>query len=142
MASLNRVMIIGNCGKDAEPRYTNSGQCVAKFSVATSEKFGDADNRQERVEWHNIVIWGRQAELAAQYIRKGRQVYIEGRLQTDSWVDPQGVKHWKTEVVATRFLLLGNRDAAPVHGMADVGPALGEDEFDIGELGPPLSPGD
>lgn len=172
MASLNRVMLIGNVGRDAEVRYTQSGQAVAKFSVATSETFGgrDGGEKQERTEWHNVVVWGRQAEIAGQYIKKGRQVYVEGRLQTSDWVDPQGVKHYKTEVIALRFLLLGRRDeggggggsyggsqgggyssggsqggGAPAGGSQ--GP--GYDDFDVGDLGPPLdmddnplSPGD
>lgn len=121
-------MLIGHAGKDCEPcRFTQSGQAVCNFSIATSEKFGD---NQQRTEWHNIQVWSRNAELAAQYIRKGRQVFVEGRLQTREWVDPQGVKHYKTEIVCSRFLLLGSREA-PVHGSEP-------DAFDVGELGPPL----
>lgn len=160
MAGLNRVMLIGYVGRDAEVRYTNSGQAVANFSLATSEVFGgrDGGERQERTEWHNIVVWARQAEIAGQYVKKGRQLYVEGRLQTRDWVDPQGVKHYKTEIVARSFQLLGRKDDADSYGggshgsKAETGqPAAGPklDEYDIGDLGPPLdmddnplSPGD
>src|SRR5690349_8206986 len=153
MASLNRVLIIGNCGRDAEVRYTTGGQAVASFTVATSETFGgrDGGEKQERTEWHNCVVWARQAEIAGQYIRKGRQVFIEGRLQTRDWVDPQGVKHWKTEVVVQRFLLLGNKNdnggygyqQGQVHaeGLQATPDGLYHDtdaNYDIGELGEPL----
>lgn len=138
MASLNSVHLIGNVGRDAAVRYLQDGTPVAEFTIAMTDKFGDVDNRQERTEWATIKCWRRQAEIAGQYVKKGRQVYVEGRLQTRDWVDPQGVKHWKTEVVAHRFLLLGNREQA-VHGSEP-------DAFDVGELGPPfdapeLSPG-
>jgi single-strand DNA-binding protein len=143
MASLNSVQLIGNVGRDAEVRVTQSGQSVAKFSMATSETFGgrDGTDKQTRTDWHDIVCWGRQAEIAGQYVKKGRQVYVEGRLQTRDWIDPQGVKHWKTEVVAHRFLLLGNREQQAVHGSEP-------DPFDVGDTGPvefdapELSPGD
>jgi single-strand DNA-binding protein len=160
MAGINRVMLIGNVGRDAEVRYTQSGQAVASFSLATSEVYSDktSGERQERVEWHNIVAWGRQAEIAGQYVKKGRQVYVEGRLQTRDWVDPQGVKHYKTEVVARNFQLLGRRDEggprddsghAPAARSGGAAPSQPYDEYDIGDLGPPLdmddsplSPGD
>jgi single-strand DNA-binding protein len=160
MAGINRVMLIGNVGRDAEVRYTQSGQAVASFSLATSEVYSDktSGERQERVEWHNIVAWGRQAEIAGQYVKKGRQVYVEGRLQTRDWVDPQGVKHYKTEIVARNFQLLGRRDEggardegghAPAARGGGATPSQPYDEYDIGDLGPPLdmddsplSPGD
>jgi single-strand DNA-binding protein len=161
MAGINRVMLIGNVGRDAEVRYTQGGQAVASFSLATSEVYSDktSGERQERVEWHNIVAWGRQAEIAGQYVKKGRQVYVEGRLQTRDWVDPQGVKHYKTEVVARNFQLLGRRDdagprdegshAPAARGGGASAPSQPYDEYDIGDLGPPLdmddsplSPGD
>lgn len=145
MASLNKVMLIGHVGRDPEVRYTQNGTAVANFSIATSESWGgrDGGERQERTEWHNIVVWARQAEIAGEYVRKGRQLYVEGRLQTRDWVDPQGVKHYKTEIVSTRFLLLGRRDEAP---QGDIAGASGTqatapgsaDEYDIGDLGPPL----
>jgi len=159
MAGVNKVMLIGHVGRDAEVRYTQGGQAVASFSVATSESWGgkDGSERQERTEWHNIVCWGRQAEIAGQYVKKGRQLYVEGRLQTSNWVDPQGVKHYKTEINCRTFQLLGRRDDAQSSGYsqqsqpAQAAPAqsAATDDYDIGDLGPPLdmddnplSPGD
>lgn len=163
MAGVNRVFLIGNVGRDAEVRYTQGGQAVASFSLATSEVYSDKNSgeRQERVEWHNITAWGRQAEIAGQYVKKGRQLYVEGRLQTRDWVDPQGVKHYKTEIVARNFQLLGRREdsgardeggyASQARGGGGGGhaPSQPYDEYDIGDLGPPLdmddsplSPGD
>jgi single-strand DNA-binding protein len=154
MASVNRVFLIGNVGRDPEVRYTQNGTAVANFSLATTDTWGgrDGGERQERTEWHNIVVWAKQAEIAGQYIRKGKQVFVEGRLQTRDWVDPQGVKHYKTEIVCRNFQLLGRRDDASA---GDYGPRGGApppddaDEYDIGDLGPPLdmdnnplSPGD
>lgn len=145
MASLNKVMLIGHVGRDPEVRYTQNGTAVANFSIATSESWGgrDGGERQERTEWHNIVVWARQAEIAGEYVRKGRQLYVEGRLQTRDWVDPQGVKHYKTEIVSTRFLLLGRRDEMPQGDTAGAGGAPASapgssEEYDIGDLGPPL----
>jgi len=154
MASLNRVMLIGHVGRDPEVRYTQGGTAVANFSLATSESWGgrDGGERQERTEWHNIVVWAKQAEIAGQYVRKGRQLFVEGRLQTRDWVDPQGVKHYKTEIVCQRFLMLGRRDDAPAstgYNAPDQGGGASQEEYDIGDLGPPLdmdnsplSPGD
>ncbi len=159
MAGVNKVMLIGHVGRDAEVRYTQSGQAVASFSIATSETWGgkDGSERQERTEWHNIVCWGRQAEIAGQYVKKGRQLYVEGRLQTSNWVDPQGVKHYKTEINCRTFQLLGRRDDAQTSGYspqtepskAVPGQGAATDDYDIGDLGPPLdmddnplSPGD
>ncbi|HVP38734.1 MAG TPA: single-stranded DNA-binding protein, partial [Candidatus Saccharimonadales bacterium] len=91
MASVNKVILVGNVGRDPEVRTTPSGQTVAKFSLATSENFGSrSGERTERTEWHNIVAWGKQADLCKQYVTKGRQLYVEGRLQTSNWTDPQG----------------------------------------------------
>ncbi len=111
MAGVNKVILIGNLGKDPELRYTPGGQAVGSFSLATSEKWRDKDgNMQDRTEWHNIVVWGRQAEIAKEYLAKGRQVYIEGRIQTRSWEDKEGNKRYTTEIVAQRLNFLGGRD--------------------------------
>lgn len=105
MASLNKVMLIGNVGKDPEIRYIGEGTAVCKFSLATSERFKDkGGQQQERTEWHNIVVWGRLAEVANEYVRKGRQVFVEGRISTNSWTDAEGVKHFRTEIVALNFV--------------------------------------
>lgn len=108
---VNKVILIGNLGRDPEVRSTQSGQPVANFSLATNRRWKDRDgNRQEQTEWHNIVCWGRQAEIAGQYLTKGRQVYIEGRLQTRSWDDRQsGEKRYRTEVICENFQMLGSR---------------------------------
>lgn len=110
MASVNKVILIGNLGKDPELRYTPSGQAVANFSIATTDRWRDKDGQnQQRTEWHNIVTWGRQAEVANEYLKKGSPVYIEGRLQTRSWEDKDGNKRYITEIVARGMQLLGRR---------------------------------
>jgi single-strand DNA-binding protein len=108
---VNKVILIGNLGRDPEVRSTPSGQPVATFSLATSRKWKDqSGTRQEETEWHNVVCWGRQAEIAGQYLTKGKQVYVEGRLQTRSWDDKQsGEKKYKTEVICQNFQMLGGR---------------------------------
>ena len=111
MAAVNKAILIGNLGKDPELRYTPGGQAVASFSLATSEKWRDKEGvMQEKTEWHNIVVWGRMAETAKEYLAKGRQVYIEGRIQTRSWDDKDGNKRYTTEIVAQRLQFLGSRD--------------------------------
>jgi single-strand DNA-binding protein len=111
MKSVNKVILVGHLGKDPEVKYTPQGTPVAKFSLATNERFKDKDgNWQDRTEWHNIVLWQRLAEIAGEYLKKGRQVYIEGRLQTHSWDDKQtGQKKYMTEVVGQDIVLLGGR---------------------------------
>jgi single-strand DNA-binding protein len=106
----NKVFLIGNLGRDPEVRSTTSGQPVANFSLATSRRWKDRDgNRQEQTEWHNVVCFGRQAEIAGQYLTKGRQVFVEGRIQTRSWDDRNsGEKRYRTEVVCENFQMLGS----------------------------------
>jgi single-strand DNA-binding protein len=114
MASVNKVILIGNLGRDPELRYTPGGQPVANFSIATSESWNkkDGSGREERTEWHRIVAWGRTAELCAQYLSKGRTVYIEGRLQTREWENKEGQKQRTTEIVANTVQFIGGgRDA-------------------------------
>ncbi len=111
MASVNKVILVGNLGKDPELRYTKSGEPVANFSVATNEKWKDKQgNKQERTEWHRIVVWGKTAENCAQYLAKGRSVYLEGSLQTQEWTDKQGVKRQTTEIRAYSVQFLGSKD--------------------------------
>jgi single-strand DNA-binding protein len=107
-SSLNKVTLIGNLGKDPELSYTASGIAVAKFSIATSERWkDDAGNTQERTEWHNIVAWRKLAEICGQYLKKGKKVYIEGKLQTRSWDDKNtGVKRYATEIIADDLIML------------------------------------
>jgi single-strand DNA-binding protein len=112
MASVNKVILIGNLGKDPEFKYTPGGQAVATFSLATTEKFADkGGQRQERTEWHNIVAWGKLAELSNQYLKKGRPVYIEGRITNRSWDDKDGNKKYRTEIVVTSMQFLGSHAA-------------------------------
>src|SRR6266571_1562043 len=108
MGSVNKVILVGNLGRDAELRYTPGGSAIAKFSLATTEKWTDkSGSPQERTEWHNIDLWGKQAETLAEYLRKGKQVYVEGRLQTDEYTDKEGVKRKTTRVRCDRVVLLG-----------------------------------
>lgn len=109
--SLNKVLLIGNLGKDPELSYTASGVAVAKFSVATAERWKDQEgNMQERTEWHNIIAWRKLAEICGQYLKKGSKVYLEGRLQTRSWDDKNsGTKRYATEVIADDLIMLDSR---------------------------------
>ena len=108
MGSVNKVILVGNLGRDAELRYTPGGAAVAKFSIATTEVWNDkAGQRQEKTEWHNVDVWGKQAETLTEYLRKGKQVYVEGRLQTDEYTDKEGVKRKSTKVRSDRIVLLG-----------------------------------
>jgi single-strand DNA-binding protein len=107
---LNKVMIIGNLGRDPEMRYTPSGRPVTTFTVATSRSWNTADGeRHTDTEWFNVVAWGNLAEICKQYLTKGQQAYIEGRLQTRRWEDKEGVKHATVEIVATEMMMLGER---------------------------------
>ncbi len=108
--TVNKVMLIGRLGRDPEMRYTSSGTAVVNFSMATNHFTKDqSGNNSEQTEWHNIVAFGRTAEVAGEYLTKGRLVYIEGRLQTRSWDDPNGQKKYKTEVVCSNLQLLGGK---------------------------------
>jgi single-strand DNA-binding protein len=107
MAGVNKVILIGNLGKDPELRYTPSGQPVASFSLATTERWTDKNGqRQDRTEWHNIVVWGKLAELTNQYLKKGRSAYVEGRITSRSWDDKDGNKKYRTEIVANQIQFL------------------------------------
>lgn len=111
---LNKVMIIGNLGRDPEMRYTPSGRPVTSFTVATSRIWNSPDGeRHEETEWFNVVAWGKLAETCRQILVKGQQVYVEGRLQTRRWEDQEGRKHFSTEIVADRMLMLGERRSTP-----------------------------
>ena len=112
MSGINKVILIGRLGSDPEVRYTPSGVAVANFSVATSEEWKNKDTgeKQERTEWHRIVAWRRLGEICGEYLSKGRQVYVEGRIQTRSWDDKDGNKKYMTEIVASDIQFLGSRD--------------------------------
>lgn len=113
MASLNKIMLIGNAGKDAELRYISTGTAQAQFSLAVNNrrKNQSTGEWEDQTEWFNIVVWAEQAERISQYVTKGRQLYVEGRLQTRTWDDDQGQKHYRTEVIAQTIQLLGSRDS-------------------------------
>ena len=115
--SVNKVILVGNIGKEPEVKYTPSGTAVAKFSLATNERYKDkTGNWQDRTEWHNIVAWQRLAEIVGEYVKKGSKIYVEGRLQTSSWDDKEsGQKRYKTEIVANDLVLLSGKgdDAEP-----------------------------
>lgn len=105
---LNKVMLIGNLGKDVELRFTPTGQAVANFSMATTEKWTDkGGQRQEKTEWHSIVVWGKMGENCKKFLEKGRAVYVEGKITTRSWDDTDGTKRYKTEIVAVNVQFLG-----------------------------------
>jgi single-strand DNA-binding protein len=138
MSGVNKVILVGRLGQDPEIKTVGSGQNVARLNVATSENWTGKDGtKQERTEWHRVVVWGRQAENCAKHLSKGRQVYIEGRLQTRSWEDPQGQKKYSTEIVASTVQFLGAGGAERATSttnedsqLNDFGP---EPSFDSGE---------
>jgi single-strand DNA-binding protein len=106
MGSVNKVILVGNLGRDAEVKVTASGQSVASFSIATTETWTKDGEKKEKTEWHRIVLWGRQADTLQPYLTKGKQIYLEGRLETRNW-EKDGQKHYTTEVKADRIVLLG-----------------------------------
>ena len=126
MASVNKVILIGNLGRDPEVRFTQGGTPVANFTMATTDRWSDpSGEKKERTEWHRIVVWGKQAEVAGEYLRKGRPVYVEGSLQTREWVDRDGNKRYTTEVRAQRLQLLGRAEDRATATVG--GPAVGDD---------------
>jgi len=115
--SVNKVILVGRLGRDPETRFTGGGQAVANFSVATDETYKDRNGeRQKRTEWHKIVVWGKQAEIAQQYLKKGALVYIEGRIQSREWQDKEGQKRTSFEIVANNFRMLGGRSEGAAAG--------------------------
>lgn len=113
MAGVNKVILVGNLGKDPEVRHLENGAAVANFSIATSETYKDKNgNRQEQTEWHNIVLWRGLAQIAEKYLRKGSQIYIEGKLRTRSWQDKDGNTRYTTEVVGDQMTMLGGKSSS------------------------------
>ena len=136
--SVNRVILVGRLGRDPETRYTSSGQAVCNFTLATDETYKDrAGERQKRTEWHRIVVWAKQAEIAQQYLHKGSLVYIEGRIQTRQWDDKEGQKRTSVEIVANRFHMLGSRSDAAAAG-AGAGVSAASADADV--QAPPPAP--
>jgi len=108
--SVNKVILVGRLGRDPETRYTGGGQAVANFSLATDETYKDKNGeRQKRTEWHKIVVWGKQAEIAQQYLKKGSLIFLEGRIQSRDWQDKEGQKRTSFEIVCQNFRMLGGR---------------------------------
>ena len=145
MAGVNKAILIGNLGRDPELRYTQSGQPVVNFSIATTESWNkkDGSGREEKTEWHRIVAWGRTAELCAQYLSKGRQVYVEGRLQTREWENRDGQKQRTTEIVANTVQFIGGRGGGgggAAGGGGETGGG-GGGSSDPGSQGPPPDDG-
>lgn len=140
---LNKVMLIGNLGKDPEMKMTPSGQAVARFSVATTENWKNAQGeKQSKTEWHNIVVWGKQAEIAEKYLRKGKQVLIEGRIQYREFTDPAGVKKNFCDIRCDHFAMLGRADEGDRGGYAPKsGAASGARDFDSEPMGAPSAAG-
>jgi single-strand DNA-binding protein len=132
--SVNKVILVGRLGRDPETRYTSGGQAVANFSVATDESYKDRNGeRQKRTEWHKIVVWGKQAEIAQQYLKKGSLVFIEGRIQSREWQDKEGQKRTAFEIVANNFRMLGGRGEGMAAGAGAAAAAPGgarSDDFD------------
>jgi single-strand DNA-binding protein len=140
MGSVNKVILVGNLGRDAELRYTPGGAAVATLNLATTEVWTDRNNqRQEKTEWHRVVLWGKPAESLQEYLTKGKQIYVEGRLQTRQWDDKDGNKRYTTEIKADRVTLLGGGGGAAGRGASGTdrgaahGPSGGADE-------PPMEP--
>lgn len=115
MSGVNKVILVGHLGADPTMRYTQGGTAVCNFNLATTERFTNKNGeREERTEWHRVVTWARLAEICNEYLKKGKQIYIEGRLQTRSWEDQSGNKRYTTEVVANNMVMLGRAGDAPV----------------------------
>jgi single-strand DNA-binding protein len=124
MASVNKVILIGNLGRDPEVRYMPDGAAIANISLATTDTWKDkSGEKQERTEWHRVAFFGKTAEIAGEYLRKGSQVYVEGRLQTRKWQDKDGQEKYTTEIVADRMQMLGSRGGASASAGPGTGPS-------------------
>ena len=136
MASVNKVILIGNLGRDPEVRYATSGSAICNVTIATSRQWKDktSGERQEETEWHRVVFYDRLAEIAGEYLKKGRPVYVEGRLKTRKWTDKDGVEKYTTEIVADQMQLLGSRE-----GMGDGGGEGGGGQRSAPAARPPAS---
>jgi len=122
MASVNKVILLGNLGRDPETRYTTGGDAVTNLRIATTETWKDkSGDKQEKTEWHSVVLFGRQAEIAGEYLKKGRSVYIEGRLQTRKYTDKEGVEKYATDIIANEMQMLGGKEGGGMGGGGDRG---------------------
>src|ERR1700727_2578951 len=130
--SVNKVMLVGRLGRDPETRFTGAGQAVCNFSLATDETYKDRKGeRQKRTEWHKIVVWGKQAEIAQQYLKKGSLLFVEGPIQSREWQDKEGQKRTSFEIVANNFRMLGGRGDGAAAGAGAGGGARHSDDFDV-----------
>lgn len=128
--SVNKAILVGNLGKDPEIRYTASGTAVCNFSIATTESYKDKDgNRQEKTEWHNIVVWRQLAEICGKYLTKGKQIYIEGKLQTRKWEDRDGNDRYSTEIVADQMQMLGSKGDSPAQSQPASSGGMDNNQF-------------
>jgi len=131
MPSVNKVILMGNLGRDPEVRFMPNGDAVCNFSIATTDSWKDkAGEKQEKTEWHNIVMYRRLAEIAGEYLKKGRPVYLEGRLQTRKWQTKEGQDRYTTEIIADSMQMLGGRDGAPAQDSQPSPQPDAKDEFD------------
>ena len=141
MGSVNKVILVGNLGRDAELRYTPGGAAVATLNLATTEVWNDkGGQRQEKTEWHRIVLWGKQAESLQEYLTKGKQIYVEGRLQTRQWDDKDGNKKYTTEIKADRITLRGGGGGGGRSASMDRGSAVAAHAGGGGGDEPPMEP--
>src|SRR5580698_10460908 len=129
--SVNKVILVGRLGRDPETRYTSGGQAVCNFTLATDETFRDRNGeKQKRTEWHRIVVWAKQAEIAQQYLHKGSLIFVEGRIQTRQWDDREGQKRTTVEIVATNFRMLGGRGEGGMTPGVGAGTGAGAGEIE------------
>jgi len=141
VGSVNKVILVGNLGRDAELRYTPGGAAVATLNLATTEVWNDKNQqRQEKTEWHRVVLWGKQAESLQEYLTKGKQIYVEGRLQTRQWDDKDGNKRYTTEIKADRITLLGGGGGGGGRGGGGGGGGMDRGASHGGGDEPPMEP--
>jgi single-strand DNA-binding protein len=134
MGSVNKAILVGNLGRDAEMKFTGNGFAIARFSIATTDRRKDSKTGDwvEKTEWHRIVLLGKQAESLQDYLKKGKQIYVEGRIETRSWDDKDGQKRYTTEIVADRIQLLGSGGGGGRGGSGSGGAGRSEDDYDYG----------
>ncbi len=136
MSGVNKVILVGRLGADPEVKAIGSGSTVARLNLATSESWVKDGQRQERTEWHRVTVWGKLAEICGKHLAKGRQVYVEGKLQTRQWEDQQGQKRYTTEIVASTVQFLGAAGAEAGAGRSNSNSAGGGDDFNFQDFGP------
>jgi len=143
MGSVNKAILVGNLGRDAEMRFTAGGTPVATVSMATTEKFTDKDGqKREDTQWHRIVIWGKTAQSLHEYLTKGKQIYVEGKIQTREWTDKEGKAVKTTEIRADRIVLLGGGGGGESRGPRTSSAARPTESYDTGEMAPVDAPND